>query len=236
MVGFYSRLAEYYDLLYGSKDYRAEVDKIHQLIQKYKTSPDNDLLDVACGTGRHAEHLKKHYNVTGLDNSDEMLRIAAQRNPDLRFVQGDMRSMNLGKKFDVVTCLFGSISYMLTYEDLAKALEAVSRHTKRGGIAVIEPVFTEESFRPGHLSIDCVDEPDVKIARVSMSRREGDVAVLDFHFLVATADGVSHHSDPNRMGLFSLRRINALMEETGFTVELVEPGLVKEQILIGIKE
>ena len=70
MVGFYSRLAEYYDLLYGSKDYGAEVDKIHQLIQKYKTSPDNDLLDVACGTGRHAEHLKKHYNVTGLDNSD----------------------------------------------------------------------------------------------------------------------------------------------------------------------
>lgn len=72
MVGFYSRLAEYYDLLYGSKDYGAEVDTIHQLVQKYKTSPDNDLLDVACGTGRHAEHLKKHYNVTGFDNSKEM--------------------------------------------------------------------------------------------------------------------------------------------------------------------
>ena len=67
---------------------------------------------MACGTGRHVELLRKRYEVEGLDISGEMLEAARARCPGVVFHQADMRTFALGRRFDVVTCLFGSIGYV----------------------------------------------------------------------------------------------------------------------------
>ena len=124
MTDFYTRLARYYDKFYEQIDYKTNSVKLHEFIQKYKKSAGITLLDVACGTGTHIMHLMDAYETMGLDLSEPMLEVARQKCPNIEFVQGNMTSFNLGKKFDVVTCLFGSIGY-LTKEVLPrqKALE-----------------------------------------------------------------------------------------------------------------
>jgi len=69
----YRQLANYYDEIYHFKDYQKEAEKIETLINQYKKSPGNNLLDVACGTGNHIAYFKQHYSVEGLDFSSEML-------------------------------------------------------------------------------------------------------------------------------------------------------------------
>ena len=135
----YQDLAEYYDEIYSYKDYAAEAEKVVSLIKNNLKSEGNKLLDVACGTGKHIEYLKQHYDVTGVDISNKMLDLAKVRYPNVQFHQADMMEMELGRDFDVLVCLFSSISHLKTYENLSKALKNFSKHLKKGGVLIIEP-------------------------------------------------------------------------------------------------
>src|SRR5213593_3816746 len=119
----YKDLAKYYDKIYYWKDYEDESVKIHGLIKKYKRSAGNEMLDVACGTGNHIQHLRKYYNITGVDLNREMLDAAKKKLPKTKFIQGDMRKFHAGKKFNVILCLFSAIAHMLTINDLQKTLK-----------------------------------------------------------------------------------------------------------------
>ncbi|MCE2518823.1 MAG: hypothetical protein J4G15_03210 [Alphaproteobacteria bacterium] len=55
----YKDLARYYDLIYSWKDYEKEAVAIRRLISRYQESEDKELLEVACGTGKHAQYLKR---------------------------------------------------------------------------------------------------------------------------------------------------------------------------------
>jgi len=124
MTNFYTKLAKYYDQIYGQIDYENNSKKLHEFIQQYKKSEGISLLDVACGTGTHIMHLMDKYEAMGFDLSDEMLKVARKKCPSIDFVQGDMVNLNLGRKFDVITCLFGSIGHLTTEEELAGAIKA----------------------------------------------------------------------------------------------------------------
>lgn len=236
MGDFYSRLAQYYDEIYAELDYEGAAHKIHALVQKYKSAQGNTLLDVACGTGTHIQYLKDDYDTIGLDLSEEMLEVARKKCSDVGFIQGNMTSFDLGQKFDVITCLFGSISYLTTKNELTDAISTFSRHMNSGGVLIIEPIFTRETVRAGYMGISCLDLADIKIARVNISRIEGDVAYLDFNFLIATKErGVEYFTDPSPMGIFPRDTFISLMEKNGFTTEFVEPGLMKEELFVGVK-
>jgi ubiquinone/menaquinone biosynthesis C-methylase UbiE len=75
----FSKSANFYNALYESmgKDYAAEAQKVHLIIQQHKKSPGNALLEVACGTGLHASILQKNYQIEGLDLDAEMLAVAS---------------------------------------------------------------------------------------------------------------------------------------------------------------
>src|SRR5215470_16091326 len=108
------KLPRIYDLLYtgtGIKDYPAESEELHGLIQE--ASPGaSTLLDVACGTGAHLEVLRRWYAVEGADISTEMLEVARTRLKDVPLHVADMRTLDLGKTFDAVTCLFSAIGHV----------------------------------------------------------------------------------------------------------------------------
>jgi cyclopropane fatty-acyl-phospholipid synthase-like methyltransferase len=58
----FSKSANYYDEIYAAvgKDYSAEAEKARKFIQAHKRSAGNHLLDIACGTGVHANLLSQH--------------------------------------------------------------------------------------------------------------------------------------------------------------------------------
>ncbi|TFG26836.1 class I SAM-dependent methyltransferase [Candidatus Thorarchaeota archaeon] len=237
MADFYSRLAPYYDQMYRQIDHEGNSAKLHDIIQQYKKSEGIRWLDVACGTGTHIMHLKDKYDAMGFDLSEEMLVVAREKCPNIKFVQGNMVEMNLGQKFDVITCLFGSIGYLTKEEELERAICAFSKHTDKGGVVIIEPMFTKESFREGSLGLICLDLPEIKIARVNRSTKEGDTVYLNFNFLITTRDrGPEHFIDPSPMSAFPRSLFLSLMEESGLSAQFIELGLHKEGIFIGAKE
>lgn len=148
----YRELAKYYDLIYSFKDYKKEAVRIKAIISKYKKSEGKALLDVACGTGHHLEYLKDEFSCMGVDISNEILKVARKNIEGVVFEQADMTKLNLGKRFDVITCLFSSIGYVKTYTNLRRTIQSFAKHLKKGGVVLIEPWFTKSTFIEGYPS------------------------------------------------------------------------------------
>ena len=233
----FSESSQYYDEIYGAvgKDYSAEADKVHKLIQRYKKSKGKLLLDVACGTGIHAGHLSNYYKVEGLDLDSKMLSVARRKHPRIRFTQGDMTSFDLGRQFDVITCLFSSIGYVKTKSRLQKAIKTMSRHLLSGGVLLIEPWFTPEQWNPGRVFTLRVDEPDLKIVRMSHSGQRGKVAVLEFQYLVGTPKGIKHSTEIHELGLFTHKQYLDVFKAAGLSVIHDPKGLDGRGLYIGMK-
>jgi SAM-dependent methyltransferase len=215
----FSRSARLYDAIYGSiRDYPREAAELDRLIQERRPGA-RTLLDVACGTGAHLEHLAGRYDVAGLDLDAEMLAVARERLPQASFHQGDMADFDLGRSFDAVVCMFSSIGYVRTEERLRSALAAMARHLQPGGVLVVEPWLSPDVWQDRHVGGVFVDEPKLKIARMNAARRDGDVSVVDFHYLVATPAGVEHFTELHELGLFTVEQHLAAFRAAGLEAE-----------------
>ncbi|HOV90152.1 MAG TPA: class I SAM-dependent methyltransferase [Syntrophorhabdaceae bacterium] len=142
MNQFGNLYSQYYDLLYRDKDYLGEVEYIDKLI-KSLNKETKTILDLGCGTGRHAEILcDKGYIVHGVDRSKEMLEVAESRRKGkedkLIFTHSTIQDLQLEKKFDVVISLFHVMSYQNSNDEVIKAFEVSKRHLERGGIFIFD--------------------------------------------------------------------------------------------------
>ncbi len=228
---------KYYDDIYSTmgKDYVAEANRLHEFVQKFKRTDGNTLLDVACGTGTHAGLLSERYQVEGTDLNGDMLKVARKKHPGIRFTRSDMRSFDLGRKFDVVTCLFSAIGYLKTNAELQKAIKSMSRHLLAGGVLLVEPWFTPEQWYAGRVSTILVDKPDIKIARMSRGGVKGKISLLDFQYLVGTAKGIKHIVEQHEFGLFSQEEYMNAFTRAGLTVTHDAEGVDGRGLYIGTK-
>jgi SAM-dependent methyltransferase len=234
----YRELAKYYDKIYHWKDYKVETQKIKELIKQYKTSTGNNLLEVGCGTGHHIQQLQDEFRCTGVDINKEILKVAKEKLPNTEFIQADMISMELGRQFDVITCLFSSIGYVKTYSNLEKTLHSFHSHLCSGGVAFIEPWFTKGVYDVGRPSISIYKDDDLKIARVNISEIDGDVSVMDMHYLIAKrGEKVKHFIDRHELGLFGVDETLEIMKAVGFDAWYLSDGLmVNRGLYVGKKE
>jgi len=230
----FTKSAPYYDALYAWKDYPKEVRRLDAVIRS-RVPDAQTLLDVACGTGKHLDLLRDRYRVEGSDLDPQFLAIARDRVPGVPLHQGDMRDFDLGRRFDVVTCLFSSIGYARGREELHRAIGAMARHLSPEGLVVVEPWFTAEAWLVGHVHALFVDRPDLKIVRMNRSDREGDVAVMDMHYLVATPqDGVHHFTERHELTLFSCEDYLEAFLAAGLDVGYDPKGLMSRGLYLGL--
>ena len=232
-----SRFTQIYDAVYDAagKDYRAEATRLTELAGRHGSSGGRTLLDVACGTGRHLEHLAGDFDAVGLDIDPEMLAIAQRRLPDTELHEADMRSFDLQRTFDIVTCLFSAIGYMQTGEELRAAVATMARHLAPGGLLFLEPWIFPEQFDEGHFEALLVDEPQLKIARIGRSRRRGDGCTVVMHFLVATPQDTEFFEEQIPMGLFTHAQYEMALTAAGLSVTFDSAGLMGRGLFIGIK-
>jgi ubiquinone/menaquinone biosynthesis C-methylase UbiE len=231
----FSKTAQYYDLIYSQKDYQVEVEKLLTFIGENRSSNGGRLLDVACGTGHHIHYLKEHFDVEGLDLDPKLLEIARKQNPEVTFHKGDMIDFDLDRSFDVATCLFSSIGYVKTRENLYKAIETMARHLNLGGLLIIEPWFTPQDWHPGTLHAQVIDEPELKIVRMNLSLSEGKISYFDFHYLIGTLDGIEHFVERHELGLFEREEMEMAFTKAGLQVDYDEEGLTGRGLYIGTK-
>lgn len=233
----WKELAKYYDLLYAWKPYEKESKTIHKIIQENKEINGSELLDAACGTGNHIQFLRKHYKITGTDLNKGMFEVAKKKFPKIKFHQADMVSFDLKKKFDVITCLFSSIGYVKTYDNLQKTITCFSNHLKSGGILIIEPFFTRSTYHSGKIHANFVNKSHVKIARMNVSQKHGNIAILDFHFLIATNKGIGFLRDKHELGLFDVDKFLKILRDNGFRAKFLKDGLMKGRgLYVAIKK
>ena len=132
--------AAVYDLVYRDKDYRRECD----VITARATAVGVELgsvVDLGCGTGGHALELaRRGVEVVGVDLSAPMIDRARERAFDLAvdpapvFVVGDLRTVDLGRRFDAALMMFAVLGYQLENEDVLAALSTARRHLEPGGL------------------------------------------------------------------------------------------------------
>lgn len=231
----FEKTARYYDAIYAFKDYASEATQLIEFIDT-ESPPGGRLLDVACGTGRHLEHLKARFDIVGLDRSPELLEIARERLPDVTFHCADMRSFRLGKTFDVITCLFSSIGYLTTHEDVRKAIDRMTHHLVPNGLLIVEPWFTPEEWHANTVHGLLVDEPELKIARVSTSQRKGRVSYFDLHHLIGTPEKTQHVVEHHELGLHTVHEMLAAFRAAGLTVRLDPEGLTGRGLYIARRQ
>lgn|SRR3989338_4576672 len=161
--------SKYYDLLYADKDYAAEVEYIHAIIQR-EAPGAKTILNLGCGTGMHDALLaKKGYSITAIDLSETMVDIARKNYSNLTSIQfhiGDLRTFRCNEQFDVVLSLFHVMSYQVENSDLSAAFETARVHLKQGGVFLFDCWYGPGVLSdPPHSRLKEVENEHLKIVR-----------------------------------------------------------------------
>lgn len=239
----YKRFAAYYDKIYRNVDYTGESDFIKFAVKEHKSSSGIELMDMACGTGSHAEILKDSFNVTGVDINEDMLELARQKVPEVNFIQGDMKDLKLELDFDVITCIFSAIHYNKNLSELENTLKNFYNHLKDGGVLIYDLSLNTSNWIEGLVSVDTVVEDKLKLARICQSKLKDGIFNADFVFLFKDNGNFDFDIDSHELGIFEIEEVLKTMYKVGFetfiyadfTEELWEDGEVKRPVFVCVK-
>ncbi len=176
-MGNYSQSAEFYDLLYSeTKDYKTETTRLLEILGSAQ-SPVSRVLDVGCGTGKHAQLLSEAgLEVDGLDLEPEFVRVAQQRNPAGTFRIGDMTSFEVSQPYDAAVCLFGAIGYAHDDAGLRSTVTCLGRSVRSGGLVILEPWFEPGTMEDGYVTMHSARGEGLLVCRVSRTSIVGTVS------------------------------------------------------------
>lgn len=216
---------EVYDLIYSNKDYEAEANRLMQIVREKAKSGGNQLLEAACGTGNYLKFFQGGYSVEGFDLSAEQVADARKKLPGIRIEQADMVNFDMGKQYDAVMCLFSSIGYLKTIDNLNASIATMAKHTKPGGVVIIEPWLKPDKYIDGHVSVEGGSNDHMSVVRMNKTTREGIVTTLNLHHMVGTAQGIEHFIENHELAMFSDQNFADAFSGAGLTMEIDEVGL-----------
>lgn len=235
VLSVYDEAAPWYDRVWGARrDYTADVAAIIEQVRRHHRRADR-LLDLACGTGGHLQSLTDHYTVAGLDLSRPLLDLASTKLPaDVPLYEADMLDFDLDQRFDVITCLWGSIAYAETEDGLGRVAERIAAHLERPGLAIIEPWLTDDAFEdPGRVTVTVDDDQSPVVTVVGSVARDGAVADLRRVYVAAVPGQLDVVEEHHRLGLFSRGQYRAAFDRAGFDTDWEDDGLTGRGLIIG---
>ncbi len=148
-----------------------------------------------------------------------------------------MRTLELGKTFDAVTCLFSSIGYMLDSAELHAAIARLAAHVAAGGVLIIDgwvrPDQWRDNYRPD--SPDVASDDEVTVVRLSYSRRDGSITELEMHHLVQTDDGIEYFMEPHRLRLTETDEYVSAVTDAGLEARVVPDYMPNRDRIVGLR-
>ncbi len=214
----YSDLAGWFHLLTAPHEYREEAEYSVERILEAASGPARAVLELGAGGGNNALHMKRQFEMTLSDLSSEMLEVSRGVNPDLRHIQGDMRSLRVdGPKFDAVF-VHDAVSYLTTEDDVRAMAATASYHCRPGGAVLVLPDHVRELFTPPYAEHGGHDGLDGRGLRYLMWATDPDpldsTYLADFAYLIRQPDGtVNVEHDRHVLGIFPESTwVNALQE------------------------
>ena len=236
MATVYARSAAVNDAVYQRglwKDDVAEAEEVHEVIVNRNTSAGTRLLDVGCGTGGHIPFFAQHYTLEGLDASAAILEIARHRSPAVTFHHADMINFDLGQRFDAVVCLFSSIGYVRSVDNLRQTVKRFADHLVRGG--VVDGWYAPDQWRDVAMYATLVDEPDLKVARIRRNTRNGALSMMECHHMLARRSGVEYYVEHHVLGLLTVREYCEAFEQAGLVLTHQPEGTEGRGRYIGVR-
>jgi SAM-dependent methyltransferase len=236
----YQELASWWPVLSAPEDYAEEAESYRQAITSLHPAPIHTMLELGSGGGNNASHLKKHFRMTLVDLSPGMLEVSRALNPECEHLQGDMRTVRLGRQFDAVF-IQDAIAYMSSETDLRLAVRTAFEHCLPGGVALFTPDATRETFheRTDHGGHDR-PERSLRYLEWTYDPDPSDSTFVSYMvYLLREGDGeVRGVLDQHILGLFSKADWLRIIQEEGFTphyqaTEHSEAGML--ELFLGLK-
>jgi SAM-dependent methyltransferase len=216
----YNDLAWIWPIWGSVEEYLEECELFARLFRERATGEVRTLLDVGCGGGKNAFHLKKDFKLTGIDISEAMLANAKRLNPDCEFLIGDMRTLDLGRQFDAVY-LNDSIAYMMTEDDLLSAFRTARRHLRPGGAMVVIAEVTKETFRQNRTTVSISEAEDLEITVIENNYDpdpDDNTYETTFVYLLREDGKLTIEHDQHVVGIFSIDVWRRLLKDAGFEI------------------
>jgi SAM-dependent methyltransferase len=215
----YGELASWWPLISPPAEYGEDAALIEAVFDS-AGQPVHTLLDLGSGGGHVATHLKNGRSMTLVDLSGEMLAVSRRLNPDCAHVQGDMRTVRLGRTFDAVL-VHDAIDYVTSQKDLCLVIETAFAHCRPGGLTVFAPDHTAETFRAGTGAGGGGDDGSGRQAsfreRMSDPDPDDDWILAEYEFSLRLADGTLQVvPEAHRLGSFRRDTWLRLLAGAGF--------------------
>jgi SAM-dependent methyltransferase len=237
----YHELAEWWPLLSDPADYVEEAAYYRQLLDSTGNARPETVLELGCGGGHNASHLKRHYRMTLVDRSEGKLQVSRALNPECEHLPGDMRTVRLGRTFDAVF-IHDAVDYLTSAEEVRQALVTAFVHCRPGGVLVIAPDFVRETFE-AYTSSGGHDGPDrgMRYLEWTWDPEPADSQyVIDFAYLLRRGEGpMECLYDRHVCGLFGREEWLDLMRAAGFQARAVDSPTKSEVeslvVLVGVR-
>jgi SAM-dependent methyltransferase len=234
MKRIFQSYGKYYDLIYADKDYEKECDFLEEIFKKHSKFMPKTILDGGCGTGGHAIPLaKRDYKVTGIDLSEEMIKIAKEKasknKVNVDFNVMDLRELKLYKRFDACICMFAVLDYLTNTKDLLKALSNIREHLKVGSLLIFD--FW---YGPAVLTIlptprmKIIEKDGVKVIRLAEPHLDTfhHICEVNYNFIVIEKNLVVYEGKEKHIVRFYFpEEIKHYLEESGFQLLKLCPFL-----------
>jgi len=230
----YDELADWWPLLSPPEEYEEEAAFYRGVLTGAASRPVSEVLELGSGGGNNAWHLKSHFAMTLADCAPGMLEVSRALNPECVHVEGDMRTLRLGRTFDAVF-VHDAVCHLTSPEDLRQAMTTAAAHLEPGGVVLFALDYVRETFRPGVESggHDGVDRGLRYLGWTWDPDAEDTLYTVDYAFLLREADGsVRVEHDRHVEGVFPRRVWLELLSDAGFDagrVPIVHAELAPEE-------
>jgi ubiquinone/menaquinone biosynthesis C-methylase UbiE len=214
----YEKFAVVYDLVTPEEFYFDYFNFIKKILKRLNYKPQN-ILDVACGTGRLAKILlDKDYDVEGLDISESMLEIARKRG--LKVYQSNMVDFNIGQKYDLIISTYDSLNYVLQESSLKKCFNSIKKHLNQKGIFICDmnSDYKINKVLPEY-KVDYYDFSEVNAELIWLNSHEPNLWIGELLLFKKAEDGkYERFSEKYIERAYELKTIKKLLKEAEFEI------------------
>ena len=228
----FKKYADFYDSLYEDKNYQEECNFVKHIFERYSENKVNSILDIGCGTGSHALlFADMGYAVTGVDLSEDMLKIARKKAADhkksIEFVQQDIRHLKLPQKFDAAVAMFAVMGYQATNQNFEDALTSVHRHLNTRGLFIFDAWFGPAVLTQKPTDrVKIIEQKDKKIIRYAHPVLDIINHTVEVNYAVFEIAGnkvLTETKESHLMRFFFYQELKYFLGKNGFEVLKICP-------------
>ncbi|BAO77250.1 class I SAM-dependent methyltransferase [Winogradskyella sp. PG-2] len=218
------------DLIYDVDIYDGMNTNLNDL-QFYKRwlpkNKDARILELCCGTGRLTLPIAKDgYAICGVDYTASMLEQAkakaAEEKLDIKYIEADIRTLDLPDKYDLIFIPFNSIHHLYKNEDLFKALSVVKNHLKNEGLFLLDCfnpnikfIIEREKEQKEIADYTTKDGRNVLIKEIMTYENKTQINRIEWHYYI---NGVFDSIQNLDMRLFFPQELDAYLKWNGFNI------------------